>query len=151
MLTRYAPPPACAAISGVDFAHYLLFGGPGESEATIDETFALMDELEPTAAIAMTGIRIFPGTELHATAIEDGIVTRGDPLVEPVFYISPPLRDSLCALVSERALGRNNWVAPGLGINMCDAMLEALRTFRVRGPIWKLLKGLGRSRPAHRI
>lgn len=131
---------------GADFAHYILFGGPGESEATIDETFALMDELEPTAVIAMTGIRIFPGTQLHRLALVDGTMTADTSLLEPVFYIHPPIRETLCQMVMERALARNNWVAPGLEINMSEAMMAALRHFPVRGPLWKLMKRLGRSR-----
>lgn len=131
---------------GADFAHYILFGGPGESEATIDETFALMDELEPTAVIAMTGIRIFPGTPLHQSALAEGIITPETSLLEPLFYISPPIRETLCELVTERAMARKTWVAPGLEINMSDAMMEALRHFPVRGPLWKLMKRLGRSR-----
>ncbi|WP_243373156.1 lipid biosynthesis B12-binding/radical SAM protein [Geotalea sp. SG265] len=131
---------------GADFAHYILFGGPGESEATIDETFALMDELEPTAVIAMTGIRIFPGTPLYHSALADGTITAEMSLLDPFFYISPPIRETLCEMVTERAMARKNWVAPGLEINMSDAMLEALRHFPVRGPLWKLMKRLGRSR-----
>jgi radical SAM superfamily enzyme YgiQ (UPF0313 family) len=130
----------------IDFAHYLLFGGPGETEGSIDETFALMDELAPCAAIAMTGIRIFPGTKLYQQAIRDGIVSAELPLLEPTFYIEPELRDTLCDLVASRALSRRNWVAPGIEINMSDAMLEALRAFPVLGPSWKQLKRLSRSR-----
>jgi radical SAM superfamily enzyme YgiQ (UPF0313 family) len=132
--------------SGVDFAHYVLFGGPGESEATIDETFALMDKVGATAVIAMTGIRVFPGTPLYQRARSDGIVTDETEMLEPVFYISPQLRENLCDLVSTRALARKNWVAPGVDLNMSDNMLEALRRFPVRGPLWKHLKRLGRSR-----
>jgi radical SAM superfamily enzyme YgiQ (UPF0313 family) len=131
---------------GVDFAHYMLFGGPGECEATIDESFALMDELAPDAVIAMTGIRIFPGTALYHHAIRDGIINAETCLLEPVFYIAPGIRDTMCDLVAERALARRNWVAPGMEINMSDAMLEALRHYPVRGPSWKHLKRLGRSR-----
>ncbi|HBG05067.1 MAG: B12-binding domain-containing radical SAM protein [Geobacteraceae bacterium GWC2_58_44] len=132
--------------AGVDFAHYLLFGGPGESEATIDESFALMDQLAPTAVIAMTGIRIFPGTPLYRRAISDGIITGEASLLEPVFYISPQIRETMCEMVAKRALARKNWVAPGMEINVSDAMLDALRRFPVRGPMWKQLKRLGRSR-----
>ena len=131
---------------GVDFAHYILFGGPGESVATIDETFTTMDQVDPTAVIAMTGIRIFPGTPLQGRAIADGIIGEGTSLLEPIFYISPPLQHILADLVTERALVRRNWVVPGLEINMSDAMLEALRSFPVRGPLWKLMKRLGRNR-----
>jgi radical SAM superfamily enzyme YgiQ (UPF0313 family) len=132
--------------TGVDFAHYILFGGPGETAATVMESFALLDEVAPTAVIAMTGIRIFPGTPLHRQALREGLITPDTPLVEPVFYIAPGIKDELCALVSREALSRRNWAAPGLEINMSDAMLEAMRLFPVRGPLWKLMKRLGRSR-----
>jgi radical SAM superfamily enzyme YgiQ (UPF0313 family) len=131
---------------GVDFAHYILFGGPGETENTIRESFTLMDEVAPTAVIGMTGIRIYPGTPLHYQALEEGVITPETSLLEPVFYISPAVRESLCDLVTSEALKRRNWVVPGLEINMSDAMMSALRHFPVRGPLWKLMKHLGKSR-----
>jgi radical SAM superfamily enzyme YgiQ (UPF0313 family) len=130
---------------GVDFAHYILFGGPGENENTIGETFALMDEVAPTAVIAMTGIRIFPGTSLYRQALEEGVVTPEMSLLEPVFYISPLIGDRLGTLVTREALKRRNWIVPGLEINMSEAMLEVVRLFRGRGPLWKQVKRLGRS------
>lgn len=131
---------------GMDFAHYILFGGPGETRETVLESFDLMDELEPTAVIAMTGIRIFPGTSLHRTALKEGIITADTDLLEPVFYISPAIADELVDLVADEAVKRMNWVVPGLEVNISDAMLEALRLFPVNGPLWKLMKRLGRSR-----
>jgi len=131
---------------GIDFAHYILFGGPGETGQTVLESFALMDEVEPTAVIGMTGIRIYPGTHLHRQALDEGIIQPETPLLEPVFYIAPPVREILCDLVTQEAMKRKNWVVPGLEINMSDAMMAALRHFPVRGPLWKLMKRLGRSR-----
>lgn len=131
---------------GVDFAHYILFGAPGETGETVAATFALMDELQPTAVIGMTGIRIFPGTALYRKALAEGVIGADDTMLEPVFYIAPEVRDCLCDLVTEGALKRTNWVVPGLEINISDAMLEMMRQFPVRGPLWKLMKRLGRSR-----
>jgi radical SAM superfamily enzyme YgiQ (UPF0313 family) len=130
---------------GVDFAHYILFGGPGENETTIGESFALMDEVVPTAVIAMTGIRIFPGTALYRQAVAEGVVAPEASLLEPVFYISPLIGDRLGPFVTGEALKRRNWIVPGLEINMSDAMLEVVRHFRGRGPLWKQVKRLGRS------
>lgn len=104
-----------------------------------------MDEVAPTAVIAMTGIRIFPGTPLFERAVAEGMVTPDEPLLEPTFYLDPAIRDVLGELVTAGAMTRRNWVAPGLEINMSDAMLEAMRHFPVRGPLWKLIKRLGRS------
>lgn len=134
--------------AGLDFAHYILFGGPGETETTILETFRLMDELAPTAVIAMTGVRIYPGTPLESRALKEGIITPETDLLQPFFYIAPAIRNQLADLVIGEAMQRKNWIVPGLEVNTSDTMLEALRLFKVRGPLWKLLKRLGRSRIA---
>jgi len=130
----------------VDFAHYILLGGPGETDETVLESFRLMDELEPTAVIAMTGIRIYPGTSLHRTALDEGVIQPETDLLAPVFYISPHVRDHLADLVTREAVKRTNWVVPGLEVNISDAMLDAMRMFAVKGPLWKLMKRLGRTR-----
>jgi len=131
---------------GMDFAHYILFGGPGETRETVLETFALMDEVDPTAVITMTGIRIYPGTAMERQALREGIIAPGDSLLEPVFYISPEISDGLCDLVTQEALKRRTWIVPSLEVNVSSAMLDALRMFPVKGPLWKLMKRLGRSR-----
>jgi radical SAM superfamily enzyme YgiQ (UPF0313 family) len=130
---------------GLDFAHYLLFGGPGENQETVRESFSLMDDVQPTAVIAMTGIRVYPGTSIHRQALADGVIAPGATMLDPVFYISPSIRDSLCATITHLARQRRNWIVPGLEINVSDAMLEAMRHFPVRGPLWKLIRGVGRS------
>lgn len=130
---------------GVDFAHYMLFGGPGETRETILASFALMDELEPTAVITMSGIRIYPNTALQRTAIDEGVIQESTSLLEPVFYISPAVRDCFAELITSEAMKRRNWIVPGLEVNASSAMLDAIRLFKVRGPLWKMIKGLGRS------
>ncbi len=130
---------------GVDFAHYLLFGGPGETRETVLESFELMDELQPTAVITMTGIRIYPNTALYRTALDEGIIGEDTPMLDPVFYIAPAIRDTLADLITAEAMKRRNWIVPGLEINASSAMLDAMRMFRVRGPLWKMIKSLGRS------
>ena len=132
--------------SGIDFAHYILFGGPGETNKTILETFDLMDLVQPTAVIAMTGIRIYPGTPLEKIAINDGVIAEGVSMLDPVFYISPEIKETMSNLVTTEALKRRTWIVPGLDINTSPAMLNALRMFKVNGPLWKLMKRLGRSR-----
>lgn len=132
--------------AGIDFAHYILFGGPGETKETILETFDLMDLVQPTAVIAMTGIRIYPGTPLEKIAINDRVISEGMALLEPAFYISPEIKEIFGDLIITEALKRRSWVVPGLDINTSPAMLDALRMFKVKGPLWKLMKRLGRSR-----
>ncbi len=130
----------------VDFAHYILFGGPGENARTVLESFELMDEVAPTAVIAMTGIRIFPGTAIYAQAVAEGLINLTAPLLEPVFYLSPEVASTLCELVRGEAVKRTNWVIPGLEITVNDKMLEALRHFAVKGPLWRQVKRFARRR-----
>ncbi|HWI40985.1 MAG TPA: lipid biosynthesis B12-binding/radical SAM protein [Verrucomicrobiae bacterium] len=132
--------------TGVDFAHYLLFGGPGETEETIRESFALMDEVAPTAVIGMTGIRVFPGTELHQVSVGEGGPSSPEEMLRPVFYLASGIEKNLCDIVTGLAMERKNWVVPGLDINMSDRMLEAIRHMPVQGPLWKLMKHLNRTR-----
>ena len=75
----------------VNQCHYLLFGGPGEEEETIEESFRLMDRLDPTAIIAMLGIRIYPGTEMEQISFSQGVIDQNANLIHPHFYISPML------------------------------------------------------------
>jgi hypothetical protein len=83
---------------------------------------------------------------LSEQCLLEGVIKADDSLVEPTFYISPQIADRLCDLVTAEALKRKNWIAPGLEVNMSDAMLEMIRHFPVRGPLWKLIKRMGRSR-----
>lgn len=130
----------------VNHCHYLLFGGPGEDEQTIEESFRLMDELAPTAVIAMLGIRIYPGTELERLARAEGVIAEDANLIFPHFYISPPLKGRLEEIVKEKALERRQWIVPGLEINITQPLMEQIRKFQVRGPLWELVGKMKRPR-----
>lgn len=125
--------------AGLATAHYLLFGGPGENDETIAESVALMDELAPEAVIVMVGIRIYAGTDLHATALAEGVVASGQCLLEPVFYPSEPELRRIADRVAAEAGRRRNWIVPGLDVNTSTGVLEMLRRRHQRGPIWKVL------------
>lgn len=130
----------------VNHCHYLLFGGPGEDERTIGESFHLMDQLDPTAVIAMLGIRIYPGTELEQISLSHGILQKETNLIYPHFYISPRLNGRLEEIVREKAMERRQWVVPGLEINITQNLMEQIRKFRIRGPLWELVGRMKRPR-----
>jgi len=121
-------------------AHYLIFGGPGETLDTMTETFAFFDELAPRAVLAFLGIRIYPHTPLHGMAVSDGVLGASDDLLAPRFYISPQVgAEALRAAVGLHAADRPNWVVPGLGVRSDPALLSALRRMGCRGPLWDRL------------
>ncbi len=130
----------------VNHCHYLLFGGPGEDEETIEASFRLMDDLNPTAVIAMLGLRIYPGTELERVSISQGVIEKDANLIYPHFYISPALQGRLEKVVAEKALKRKQWIVPGLEINVTQALMDQIRKFKVRGPLWELVGRMKRPR-----
>jgi radical SAM superfamily enzyme YgiQ (UPF0313 family) len=130
----------------VNHCHYLLFGGPGENEETIEESFHLMDQLDPTAIIAMLGIRIYPGTEMERLSLSQGVIDQDANLIYPHFYISPALEGRLNEVIQEKALARKRWIVPGLEINITQNLMEQIRRFRIRGPLWDLVGRMKRPR-----
>lgn len=130
----------------IPHCHYLLFGGPGEDEKTIEESFKLMDQIDPTAVIAMIGIRIYPGTELERLSLSQGIIQKGTNLIYPHFYISPELRERIEEIICKKALARRQWIVPGLEINITQTLMEQIRRFKVRGPLWELVGRMKRPR-----
>jgi radical SAM superfamily enzyme YgiQ (UPF0313 family) len=125
---------------GLKFCHSLIFGGPGETERTVEETISLMDEVRPTAVIALTGIRVLPGTAMVDIALRDGQIDADDNLLYPKFYISPGLADALIERIESYARRHSNWIVPGLGIKTNIEVLQKLRARKIKGQLWRLLR-----------
>jgi radical SAM superfamily enzyme YgiQ (UPF0313 family) len=122
------------------FCHSLIFGGPGETQQTVTETIELMDELKPTAVIAMTGVRVLPGTGMVDIALGDGQIDADDNLLYPKFYISPALGDELIDRIEAYARAHANWIVPGKGIKTNIQVLQKLRERKIKGQLWRLLR-----------
>jgi hypothetical protein len=105
-----------------------------------------MDQLDPTAVIAMLGIRIYPGTALEKMSVSQGVINPDSNLIYPHFYISPAVRERLSEIIQERALARKGWIVPGLEINITKNLIEQIRKFRIRGPLWELVGRMKRPR-----
>lgn len=130
--------------AGASFCHYLLLGGPGETLDTVKATLDLMEKVKPHAVIAMLGIRIYPGTSLAKLAVKEGMIAEDDPLIYPRFYLSPFLEESLLPLMEDYAARHRHWVIPGLNAGVSQKIMELLRKWGKRGPLWKLLGEMGR-------
>ncbi len=69
-----------------------MFGGPGETEETVQETLRFAEkEIRPgDAAFFTIGIRIYPGTELETIARKQGVLSLPPAeMLSPIFYTSP--------------------------------------------------------------
>lgn len=83
-----------------------IFGGPGETEATIDESFDFIDRfVNPLDMVHMVeGMRIYPHTPIYKIALQEGVIGPSDTLLKPVFYLSPALgEEKLSAILLEKS------------------------------------------------
>ena len=74
---------------------FLLFGGPGETRATVLESLVFADSLGLDMLKLTMGIRIYPETPLARIALDEGQIAAGDDLLEPRFYLAKGLEDWL--------------------------------------------------------
>jgi radical SAM superfamily enzyme YgiQ (UPF0313 family) len=121
--------------AGIYFCHFMIIGGYGETESTINESFENSKRIDNTVFFPFIGMRIYPGTELHKIALREGVVKETDSLLEPVYYIAPGINyDTL----RERAArtGRR-WVFPDEDV---ATVMNRMRRRKRKGSLWHHLK-----------
>jgi len=124
---------------GLFCAHYLIFGGPGETPDTIRETVAAAERLPRCVLFPFTGMRIYPNTALEARARRDGRLDDDDDCFEPRFYFADGLRpDGISRLMAQHATGSQEWVLPSRYPQLAP-MMRNLREHGRKGPLWELL------------
>jgi lipid biosynthesis B12-binding/radical SAM protein len=118
-------------------AHFVMFGGPGETAGTVSEGLANLKELEHTVVFAYAGIRILPGTALHARAVAEGVLPPGSPMREPVYYRSPDVDpEEMDGMIADAFRGnRSRFFPPADG----SQRLAIMRTFGYHGLLWDRL------------
>lgn len=91
---------------GIRRMGFLLFGAPGETRESVEESLEFADSLELDALKITIGIRIYPGTPLAEQAKNEGIITREADLLSPRFYMMPGLEEWLRDRVADYARHR---------------------------------------------
>jgi radical SAM superfamily enzyme YgiQ (UPF0313 family) len=81
------------AIHGIRRLGFILLGGPGETKESVDESLAFARSLGLEMLKVSVGIRLYPYTPLARQAIDEGMVSPEDDLLNPRFYIRPGLED----------------------------------------------------------
>lgn len=105
-------------------AHYVIFGGPGETEASVRKGLVNLEILKDCVVFAFSGIRIFPGTIIQTQAIEEGVLGKGDSLLKPTYYFSPEIDvEAMDNMVKTGFEGRRDRIfPPSQGIEMARIM-----------------------------
>ena len=126
--------------AGLRVCHTLIFGAPGETRASIRNTCRVMSQIRPTAVVAMTGVRLYPGTPLSNRLIATGRLRNSDIGLRPAFYIEPEIAGFLPGHLQQQAAEAGNWVLPGLEPPLLPVSQRVLRGLGVSGPLWRLLR-----------
>ncbi len=126
--------------AGMKVCQTVIFGAPGETESSVRSTCRALRRMNPTAVVAMTGVRLYPGTPLTRSLIAQGHVKAKDIGLLPAFYIDPAVTDFLPGFLQQQAHAAGNWVLPGLVPPLLPASQRILRGLGVSGPLWRLLR-----------
>ena len=124
---------------------FFLLGGPGETEATVEETVSFVEQhlnWNRCLTIFMTGIRILPGTDLAKYAVAEGLLSPDSDLVESTFYFSPQLDEQWVLNRINQAIAKCPTIVHGAEENGSGAerfFNTALHWLGVSPPYWRFL------------
>ena len=131
--------------AGLPFAIYLLFGGPGETWADVEDTQNFLNGCaEANAVFATIGIRVYEGTPMARIAVQEGQVKPDQDLFEPAYYLSPGLAEDTENKLDRIARRRAEWTSPRdwrRTVVRCGQKVSVLLNVR---PQWKYIRGYGR-------
>lgn len=133
--------------AGIDFCHFVIAGGPGESSSSLETGFENSKRLGGAVILAVPGMRVYPGTRLFEQAMAEGQLQPGVNLVKPVYYLSPKLTlDQVLVALKRFASILPNWVVgdfdPGY-----ESLVSRLRQRGVTGPLWSYFATVQRLWP----
>ena len=127
-----------ALAAGLNIAHYLLLGGPGETKDTLNVTLTNAEQLDNSVIFFFEGIRIYPGTKLYDHALEIGQIHKGQNLLAPVYYKAPALEyEQISEIVAARARGKANWIIGGGG-KTTSSLISIMHRQGHTGPLWDM-------------
>ena len=94
---------------GIRRMGFLLFGSPGETRESVEESLVFADSLKLDTLKITVGVRIYPHTSLARKAIDDGVISPRDDLLFPRFYLARGLEGWLPETLRKWATARPHW------------------------------------------
>jgi radical SAM superfamily enzyme YgiQ (UPF0313 family) len=95
--------------AGVKGFLFLTFGGPGETPATVEETFRRVAQVRPTRTLVDRGYRIQPETELREIAVAEGAIAPDNDCFRATFYHSPATPPGMLKARLKRYVSEHRW------------------------------------------
>lgn len=130
--------------AGLPFAVHLLFGGPGETWADVEEAQGFLDSCAPPNGVfASFGIRVYEGTPLASVARAEGHLAEDTDLFEPAYYVSPAMVEGAREHLDRIVRRRPEWSSPvDWGRPVMGGIRILLNRLGVR-PQWKNVRNYG--------
>jgi hypothetical protein len=130
-----------AATRKVHPCHYVIFGGPRETEATIWETVEKSKQLPDSAIFAFSGMRVYSYPPLYK---KSGTAKSAGEFLDPAYYMPDTLPDATReSIIMETTAGLPNWML----IDLADSNFELSSRLQAKGkqgPSWEYLAFLRR-------
>jgi radical SAM superfamily enzyme YgiQ (UPF0313 family) len=120
---------------GIFFAHFLILGGYGETEQSLEETFENCRKIPRSVNFPYIGMRIYPHTELFDIAVREGRIKGISDLLDPVYYISSAV--NIDTLKERASATGKKWIFPDFDDK---GMMDKFRSRKIRGPLWEFLR-----------
>lgn len=133
--------------ANLDFCHFVICGGPGETTETLRRGFEASLRIKNAIIMAMAGMRIYPGTPLYQQAVAAGYIGPDTDLLAPAYYLAPGLSvEGVFAQLREFAGLAPNWIV-GDPVPTYARLIERLRRKGAVGPLWSYFSSLQRLWP----
>ena len=116
-------------------SHFLILGGYGETEKSLQETFENSKKINYSVFFPIIGMRIYPGTELEKIAVKEGIISETEDLLGSHYYISKNINP---ALIKEKAIKTGQkWVFPDDDVS---GIFDKMKQKNKKGLLWHLIR-----------
>lgn len=125
----------------IRYTHFMIFGGPGETHESIEESLARAASLPKALYFATIGMRIYPHTPLwHSIHPDLTTPDRENNLLAPQFYIEPPLTIvGIHERLTQVLQGSGNWALGDLPPAFA-AMMAKLRRSGKGANLWEYME-----------
>ena len=126
----------CDALK-IPCAHFVIFGGPGETEGSVEEGLENLKKLENGVVMVFSGIRVHYGTRIYETALAEGKIDKHTSLLKPFYYFSDKINvDKMNKKIELSFKGNRKRIFPP---EKGEEMMKTLRRFGYGGLLWDTL------------
>jgi len=132
--------------SGIASSHFIIFGGPDETEETAQEGLGNISTLNNCVVFSSIGIRVLPNTPVCSYLVKNNLIDKEQELLNPYFYISPDIEyNKLDTMIKDSFKDRTDRIYNGDENTDYVERAKAFHLFGYRGPVWDYILKKGKN------